>query len=440
MFSRLKNGELITPFSLGVLGALLAIFVAFIRGIENTGVQDAKDYLDSAQNMLQGWQFMSSNPDLFVRTLGLPFMVFLTFLLSQSTSLLTIKLLLALGHGLSTLLMAKIGKQMELRKALWVSGAILFSLDPFLLFATTDIQTESITTLMVLYWAYLFITPQDEPKLRIFHLICFPISGFFAVSVRPNIILPFVLIAFLLYLRWNQFGIRRSWILGSSFLFVCLIVTYEIILTSLYKGFVFLSAQGGVGAVFMCRTELVPQYVGFISPTRNAEINQWVLDHLSSVINGITATNPNLSITDLNGELNKIGLSTCAARPLQSLFVLILKCLALWRPFTVFGAYNFSTFILSLLIWLPLTIIMISFILNKKHSRVNLQLRKYFVVLSIGFTISLLLTPTQIRHRVAFAEPFYWLFFMYFISNALHKRNVRKNLSNSSSHDLGARG
>jgi hypothetical protein len=43
----------------------------------------------------------------------------------------------------------------------------------------------------------------------------------------------------------------------------------------------------------------------------------------------------------------------------------------------------------------------------------------------LGFTISLLMTPTQIRHRVAFAEPFYWIFFIVFMSEFLNGKTAQ---------------
>ena len=65
----------------------------------------------------------------------------------------------------------------------------------------------------------------------------------------------------------------------------------------------------------------------------------------------------------------------------------------------------------SFLLWVPLTIVVIKFLVTRNLSRNERLLRLFFLVLSFGYTASLLLTPTQIRHRVAFAEPFYWLIF-----------------------------
>ena len=129
-------------------------------------------------------------------------------------------------------------------------------------------------------------------------------------------------------------------------------------------------------------------------------------------------------------ELTSIVLDTCLANPLNSIWVLLVKAFALWRPFTVFGAYGIEVFIFSLLLWVPLTLATIWFLLQKEMSPKCILLKKYFIVISIGFTLSLLLTPTQIRHRVAFAEPFYWLFFLYFLQHIVSTKGKSRRDSN----------
>ena len=111
-----------------------------------------------------------------------------------------------------------------------------------------------------------------------------------------------------------------------------------------------------------------------------------------------------------------MGRESCLSNPIESFGVLFLKAVALWRPFTVFGAYDLTVFLLSFLVWVPLTITAIRFVTRKKLTGDEKLLRNFFLVISIGYTISLLLTPTQIRHRIAFAEPFYWIFFFHYLS------------------------
>lgn len=433
MVSKLRAGEFSTPLFLGICGTFFAFTVTVLRGIENTGIQDAVDYVSQGRSMLHGWTFMQSNPDLFQRPLALPFVVAATFLLTNSSSLLLTKILLAIGHGTSTYLMARIGKQMGLRKPLWLLGAICFSLDPFIFFSATDVQTESITTLIVLYWAFLYLAPLVHTRSAKVHVICFLFTGFLAISMRPNFVLPFAFIAIILCVRWIQQGVRLSLLVLSTSIFLSLISFYEVLLTRLYGGFVFLSPIGGWNAVFTCRTEFMPQYLGIASSRQNASINSWVGTHLKETITGILTNHPNLPTSALNHELYNVGISTCLKNPIQSAGVLIVKIFALWRPFTVFGAYSFKIFLFSLLLWVPLTIVTIWFIAHRRLSTTNILLRNYFVILATAFTISLLLTPTQIRHRIAFAEPFYWLFLMYFLENILGiRRSLSRNDPNNS--------
>jgi hypothetical protein len=263
----------------------------------------------------------------------------------------------------------------------------------------------------------------------------FPLSGFVSVAIRPNSILPFIFVAILVYFKWfhEEFSL---WFIGlSASLFLALFGFFEVLVTRLYSGFVFISPVGGANAEFMCRTEFIPQYLGLVSSGENARINE-IVTHSATAAH-LLANQPNLSTSGLNHALTKIGISICLNHPLQSAWVMFIKIFALWRPFTVFGAYSLKIFLLSLIVWVPLTIVTIWFITRRNLSDVNFKLRNYFVILSIGFTLSLLLTPTQIRHRIAFAEPFYWLFFAYFVGHYLTKRKAHKGVTSSEKHLLG---
>lgn len=431
MLNKIKEKESPIPFLLGVLASLFAFTVTIIRGIEHLGIDDAKGYVDQAHGMIHGWSFMLANPNSFEHGLGFSFAIALTFLLTNGTSLLLFKVILAIGHGLSTYLVARIGLGMELRKILWISGALIFALDPFIFIAATDIQTESLTTLIVLYWAFLYLFPIANTWKGKLHIFFFPLSGFFSVAIRPNSILPFLFIAVLIYFKWFHEKVKLLFLGLSTSLFLGLIVLFEVFITRLYSGFVFLSPVGGGNAEFMCRTEFIPQYLGMVSRAENTRINEIATG--STTASDILASHPNMSTSALNHALTNIGISTCLDHPLQSAWVMFIKTFALWRPFTVFGAYSPKIFLVSLILWLPLTVIAIWFVLQRDLSRVNRRLRNYFVVLAIGFTISLLLTPTQIRHRIAFAEPFYWLFFMYFVGSHLTRRRSIKSLESNDS-------
>lgn len=419
------SANLISPKLIGLLGILIACCATLTRGIENTSISDATFYINQATNMLRGWAWMQSNPGSFGGALGFSSLIALAFHATGNTSLFVIKLALAMGHGASTYLVAKIGVRLGLRKRFWVAAALLFALDPFVLIAATDIQTESIVTLIVLSWALTYLTPIITHDPILLRVTTFILSGFIAILIRPNMLVPFLLIAVLIFLSWIHQGVRIIEVIAASALFVTLLSLFEIIITRLYGGYVFLATNGGFNMALTCRKEFIPQQIGFLSASENTKINVWWKNYLSQVAEEIAQKSPNLSIPQLNHEFYNEGLSYCLSHPAQSLGILILKSVALWRPYLAFGAYNFSAFMLSLFIWIPLTAITFWYVLNKKLSKIQISLRNYFIVMSIGFTTSLLVTPTQIRHRIAFAEPFYWLFLATFLHLYFQKRRLK---------------
>lgn len=431
MYKRI-NKESLTPAVLGFLGFFVAFVATCIRGIESVSFSDARAILEQAQGITHGWTFMLSHPLLQSNPLhsqfpsGLPAILALTFLTTNGTSLLLFKVFLAIGHGLSTYLVARIAQQMELKRVFWVLAAVGFSLDPFILTAATDVQTESITTLIVLWWAFLYLTPKASRYQALVRIVGLPLSGFIAIAVRPNIIVPFLLIAALMFISWYRDEMRARYLAISTGIFVGLITLFEVFLTRLYHGFVFLAPNGGLNSVLTCRTEFIPQYLGFASNADNSRINHWYYSYLEDMTSRILAKQPIVSVPALNHELYSAGIASCLAHPVNSLGVLPLKIFALWRPFTVVGAYGLKIFLLSVVLWVPLTITAGWFIANSRLSNSNRRLRKYFVVLALGFTVSLLPAATQIRHRIAFAEPFYWLFLAYFVAQILGRRTFTR--------------
>lgn len=208
-------------------------------------------------------------------------------------------------------------------------------------------------------------------------------------------------------------------------IFLILLSVYEIFLTKLNSGFVFLANYGGLGVAYLCRKEFVPQYLGIATSAQNAEINNWVtsIDPLS---NQILARNPGASSAELNSELYRMGISNCLSNPIESAWLLILKSFAVWRPTLVFGAYGSKIFFFSLLLWLPLTGIVLWIIFNKKLKGKASELRIFFLVGAASFTFSVLMTTsTHTRHRIAFAESFYWLFAFFWLQKILAQRSKK---------------
>lgn len=371
---------------------------------------------------------MQENPDLFFHGFGFTGLIFLTLLMTNINSLVLLKILLVVGHGVAVYLVAKIGIQIGLRERYWILASLVFALDPFMIFAATDAQTESVVTLIVLWWSLLYISPKSEKIKAPLLITLFFLTGVYLILVKPNTLLPFTLLTIAMYLKFRNEGVSKKVFVFPIVLFLGIISLYHVFLYKLYSGFVFLSTTGGSNAELMCRTEFIPQFFGLVSAAENARIN--AIATQSTTASDLLLANPTLSIPQINLELTSLGLDTCLANPLSSIWVLVVKTFALWRPFTVFGAYGLEVFIISLLLWLPLSIVTLWFLVNKKMDRSSMLLKKYFVIISIGFTLSLLLTPTQIRHRVAFAEPFYWLFFFYFLQaiDGLRSRSTGKKL------------
>jgi len=407
------------PVIIGLAGAGISLIATFVRGINETFQNDATGYVNEARGMLEGWTFMQVNPSQFGHGFGFTGTIFLTFLLSGSTSLFFIKIILALGHGASSFLVAKIGQQIGLRAKFWIAAALIFSVDPLIILAATDVQTESLTTLIVLWWCYIYISHENVATKNKTLILSFTVTGIFSVLMRPNSLLPFLFVAFILYRKWRSQGVERSIFTLSTLIFLGAIALYQLFLFKLYSGFIFLSTAGAANAEFMCRKEFIPQYLGFVSAAENERINSIATQ--STTTQNLLSVNPNLTIPELNREYTNLGITTCLDDPIGSISVVILKIFALWRPFTVFGAYGAEVFVFSLLLWVPLTLITIWFLFNKNRNSSTASLQRYFVVMALGFTLSLVLTTTQIRHRVAIAEPFFWIFLLFFVQRFVGK-------------------
>ena len=413
------------PFSLGFSAALTTIAVTFYRGIESISVGDGFDYLRQAKGILRGWGYILSNPNDFSHGLIFSATIAVTFLISGSTSLLLFKIILALFHGISTYLLVRVAQAIGGTTSSSVVVAIAFALDPFLIFAATDIQTESITTFIVIYWAYVYVIPNGDSKYFRWHPFFWMLSGVYGILMRPNFLLPFLGVGIMLILKWRK-DIEDKRILYSAILIFAMVMAVdEAFLYILNSGFVFLAGYGGFGAAYLCRPEFIPQYLGYASSVVNAKINDWVnvdnpLTRLA--ISRLSSPTP----SGINSELYRIGISTCLSHPLESVWLILLRMFSVWRPFTVFGAYGSGIFLTSLVLWLPMTLFSIWFLTSRTRTQSQKLLRNYFIVMSSAFTFSLLFTFPQVRHRVAFAEPFYWLFAILFFQSLMKEMNQHR--------------
>ena len=399
----------VTPKAIGIWATLSAVTISFFRGIENFGITDGEGYVNQANTILKGTSFMFSDPDIFVHNIGLSFVIALTFIISHSTSLVLFKLLLAVSHGISVYLLGQIGKEFGLKKEYWVASSIFFALDPFVLSAATSVGTENLTTLIIIYWCHLYVVPVAAQSRQKWRILLFTFSGCFAITLRPNFLLPFLFVAIILFIKWRQNAVRASTLTLSVFLFLVFFSAYEVFLTQLNRAFVFLASYGGFGIGYACRPEFIPQYLGYASSEENARINHWlnVENPLQAII---VSKMPTLSPVQIDHEMMRIGITTCLENPLQSIGVLSLKFFAIWRPFTVIGSYGVTVFIFSILLLVPITFGTLLFLFRRNLPEKALLVKKFFIVISLGFVPSLLITPSLFRHRLAFAEPFYWIF------------------------------
>jgi hypothetical protein len=415
-----------------IFGFAVALIVQGVRGFQYVILQHdgRNDYVTQAKEMVLGWSYMLENPNLLGHGMGFSLLIAIIFKVTNSESFLLLKLLFAILHGLSALLIAKLGFTLGMKRKYWILAALLFSMDPFVLFAVSDVTTEPLVTFFVLYWAYLYVCVDSHKNMNNVHLPLLTLTCFYSVIARPNSLLPVLAISLLIFLKWKNmnFPPQKMVLAGSFFLF--LMTAYHVILFNLYRGFVFLTPVGGYNAEVMCSKEFVPQYIGLISKSENSRINDWVY----GITKGpeILANQTTLDVSQLNSELWRIGIAKCLENPIESFFVLALKPLALWRPYVVFGAYSPWVFLASLLLWIPLLTATVYFITRRDLGVVSKQLRIYFLLMAAAFTVSLELTPTQIRHRVAFAEPFLWIFFFWVIGK-FDSRRIKTKQSVSGS-------
>ena len=231
-------------------------------------------------------------------------------------------------------------------------------------------------------------------------------------------------IGLLFFFKWKREAFSRFGIKLAVSIVLSTLAIYEVFLFKLYSGFVFLANYGGIGVAYLCRPEFIPQYLGFASKAENSRINEWVI--VENPLGRIAMSNlTNPSIAGSDTEMYRIGIRGCIENPVESILLVALRLISVWRPSVVFGAYSLEIFLVSLVFWVPLTILMIKFLIGKDYSPALRQLRLYFLVMGGTFTVSLLLTFPQVRHRVAFAEVFYWLFAVIVLDRYLSRKKTK---------------
>ncbi len=408
------------PFYVWLTAFITCLVINLINGFSTIRLTDAADYYKQAVEIDYGLAYVLKNPEDFSHNLPFSFLIHMSFELIGSNSLVLFKILSILAFSYSAVLFRKVLEVIDLNFRFRIGATLLYIFDPFLLISTIDVQTESFVTLIVLQWLLLYLRIKETEGNKDGIIYGVFILGLFAVILRPNMFLVFLVILVMFY-RGDARNMlyRRSSIISIS-TFVLVFTLYEIFLTKLNGGFVFLANYGGIGAAYTCNPEFVPQYLGFASDAKNDQINAW----FSSVSNTESA-NQLYSLAEINSRMYATGISTCLEDPVKSFFVLVAKFYSIWRPHTVIGAYGISVAFISFFLWAPCLYFTYSFLRRKQKSNIEKRLSTYFIVISMSFMPSLLITINQVRHRVSFAEPFFLIFFAIGISQ-LNKTLKRK--------------
>jgi hypothetical protein len=406
-----------------IIGTFLPILLSVRVGIEAWKFPDAGLMIEQAKAINQGSTFMIANADQVKFPFGFPLIIALGFKIFETDSIVFAKVFLLTFHLGTLLIIYRILKTLQIHPKIQFLIILGYAFDPFVLSQTIDLQSEPITAFFVSWWFLLAIIELDSRIKKVIIPMTFYFSGFLAIITRPNLILPFFGIAIFLTLKWKQDHVsRNSLTIGiSSFTFI--LSLYHIFLYKIFRAFVILAPNGPINFALGCRKEFVPQYLGIATKSQNIEINKWYTAYLQDLISGVGKNGLSFDYQKTSEAFTKAGISNCTENPLDTIWVLLLKLVGIWRPFTVFGAYDLKIFLFSIIFWIPLTFVTVQFLL-KKSSDKNLQNIRLFLFIFWGlFTISMLPSSTQIRHRIPVAEQFYWIILAIYLNN----RFIRKN-------------
>jgi hypothetical protein len=408
-----------------VIGGLASFLLSLRVGLNSWSFPDAVHFIKQANAMNNGFQYMENNPDEMQFPFGLPTIIAIMFRIQGSDSLITTKLILICFHVAALICFTLIVRKLIENPKIQFLTILAFSFDPFILSQAIDLQTEPITTFFILWWCYVYLSEVKDTKRGCLTIVLFYLSGIFEVITRPNSLIPFIGIGILVFMKHRKSEMHLKFHLLGMGIFSGLLI-FQAFLWTVFGGFLFLAANGGQNLVLACRNEFVPQYLGVASESQNQEINACYFQYLNDAISKIMFDQTMVSIPQLNKELFKIGFENCTNNLLETTGLLVLKVFGLWRPSTVFGAYGTTIFVLSILIWLPLSIATCVYLLRKTNN-LHQQKFKYFVImLWVLFTISLFPSATQIRHRIAFSEPFLWIIAGMLLSNFLQEKKLKK--------------
>jgi hypothetical protein len=405
------------PTILGFYAFAISISYSLVRGIGQTYSQDSLDYISIADNLSNGLSWIFSNPDSFAKPLGLPILLALLKFIAGGAYILCFKILMAIFHGLTIFLACRIMQKLQIKSLLIIVVAFLMASDPLILSSTTDVTTETIATLTITYWLYWSILLFTNQKPSMIEELFFVVLSILCILTRPNYFFVFigVLVGTKLILKSGKILTRPI-----AIMFFLLLI-YELFVCFLYGGFLFLAPGSGLGIYFLCKGQLNPQSLGILSSSKNSELNSWVLDSLDSASMAFRSQSTSASFIDFNQFLTKEGIAYCINNPGEGFLTTLAKVFGTWRPYVAFGAYGYVTFIASLVILTLITFCSIRFLISRK-TKIEKFLASILVWTGLFFTITIIVTPTQIRHRIAFAETILWICTGVVINKWLDKR------------------
>jgi len=409
-----------------VIGGLASFLLSLRVGLNSWSFPDAVHFIKQANAMNSGFQYMENNPDEMQFPFGLPTIIAIMFRIQGSDSLMTSKLILICFHVAALICFTLIVRKIIVNPKIQFITILAFSFDPFILSQAIDLQTEPITTFFILWWCYVYLSEIRETKRGFLTIVLFYLSGIFEVITRPNSLIPFIGIGVLVFMKHRKSEMLLKFHLLGMSIFLGGLLIFQAFLWTVFGGFFFLAANGGQNLVLACRHEFVPQYLGLASESQNQDINAWYFQYLNDIISKIMSDQTMVSIPQLNKELFKIGFENCTNNLLETTGLIVLKVFGLWRPSTVFGAYGATIFVLSILIWLPLSIAACVYMLRKTSDLYQQEFKYFIITLWVLFTISLFPSATQIRHRIAFSEPFLWIIAGLLLSNFLKRKHDKE--------------
>jgi len=413
--------------SLLLIAFTLALVANLIRGFSESHSPDSFDYLTQGGYLSQNLSWIFANPDKFTKPLGLPVLVGLFDSLLGSNGIVGLKLLFCSLHAATVLLAYKICLLLLIQKRIALICALVIAADPLILMSTSDVMTETFATFSITFWVYWALLKFNRIEIDKSIKFSFVLSSIATITMRPNFF--FVLLGIILvvavFSRPNLSGIGVE--VGVTFL---ILLIYEVGVSVFYGGFIFLAPGSGLGIYFFCKGNLIPQSLGVISSEKNSELNMWVLQSLKNQGELFFQHDQGSSMIDFNRFLTESAISYCLANPIEGGLTILARIFGIWRPYLAFGAYPPIIFLFVSCILMLFAFYFIKFTLKSKD-----QLERFFYYLflssSIMFTFSVLVTPAQARHRIAFSETLQWIIVFLVFSAKRNAKNEKMEIEKS---------